>query len=282
MSRPDGGIIAKAPSPTANSNKGAWSLRDVTQARVLGNWPVKPSIIPNCSLWLDASDSATLWDATSGGNAVAADGSVARWDDKSGNGLAATQSTSGARPLRKTGIQNGRDVLRFDGSNDCLQVSSIALASHCTVFVVSSSTRTGANYKWYMEHSADVNSNDGMFFGGTNGPAWAIRRTTTDSGSPADNVDWIGNGWVLATLHYNGQGSIYKNASLVSRRAAQNAANSLTSSANTTKAINIASRNQSSLFLNGDIGEIIIYSRALNDYEIAAVSAWLNSRWALW
>ena len=71
-----------------------------------------------------AADSSTLFDATSGGSAVAADGGVARFEDKSGNGRHYTQSTSGDRPLRKTGIQNGRDILRFDGTSDRMSVAS--------------------------------------------------------------------------------------------------------------------------------------------------------------
>ena len=69
-------------------------------------------------LWLDASDSATLYSATAGGSLVAADGTVARWEDKSGNSRHVTQATIASRPTRKTSIQNSLDVLRFDGAND--------------------------------------------------------------------------------------------------------------------------------------------------------------------
>jgi hypothetical protein len=72
------------------------------------------------AVWLDASDAATLYDAVSGGSAVAANGAVARWQDKSGNGRHVTQSTIGARPARKTNVQNGLDAVLFDG-NDWLQ-----------------------------------------------------------------------------------------------------------------------------------------------------------------
>lgn len=73
------------------------------------------------SLWLDASDSATLYDATTGGSLVAANGQVARWEDKSGNGRHFTQSTAGYRPVRKTAIRNSKDVLLFDGLDDGLE-----------------------------------------------------------------------------------------------------------------------------------------------------------------
>jgi len=88
------------------------------------------------ALWLDASDASTLYDATSGGSLVAADGAVARWEDKSGNSRHATQATSGNRPLRKTSIANGRAVLLFDGSNDYLSTVAFAGSQTWTRFIV--------------------------------------------------------------------------------------------------------------------------------------------------
>lgn len=81
------------------------------------------------ALWLDASDSGTLFDATTGGSAVAADGAVARWEDKSGNARHATQPTEANRPLRKTSVQNSLDVLRFDGLDDHLLHGLVSTSS---------------------------------------------------------------------------------------------------------------------------------------------------------
>lgn len=60
-----------------------------------------PLDIPGCQLWLDASDPNTLYDATSGGSLVTPDGTIARWEDKSGNLRHFTQPFSGIRPTRK-------------------------------------------------------------------------------------------------------------------------------------------------------------------------------------
>ena len=72
-------------------------------------------------LWLDTSDSNTLFDATSGGSTPAADGEVLRIEDKSGNGRHYTNGNAGQRPLRKASAINGLDTLLFDGSNDRLR-----------------------------------------------------------------------------------------------------------------------------------------------------------------
>ena len=67
--------------------------------------------------WYDASDATTLYDATTGGSLVAADGLIARWEDKSGNALHLTQSNSALCPTYKANVQNGKNIVRFDGSD---------------------------------------------------------------------------------------------------------------------------------------------------------------------
>jgi hypothetical protein len=63
------------------------------------------------ALWLDASDSSTLFDATTGGNLVTMNNSVARWEDKSGNSRHVTQALLSRRPTRR--LLSGNNVLRF-------------------------------------------------------------------------------------------------------------------------------------------------------------------------
>lgn len=72
------------------------------------------------SLWLDAADSSTLFDATSGGSLVAPNSQVLRWEDKSGAGWHLTD-TSG--PVRLQSSLGGLDGLDFS-SNRFLRNSS--------------------------------------------------------------------------------------------------------------------------------------------------------------
>lgn len=81
------------------------------------------------ALWLDASDSATLFDATSGGSLPADGSTIARWEDKSGNARHAIQGAAGSRPTRKTAIQNSLDIVRFDGTTDTISGTSPPIAS---------------------------------------------------------------------------------------------------------------------------------------------------------
>lgn len=91
-------------------------------------------------LWLDASDSSTLYDATSGGSLVAADGAIARWEDKSGNARHVTQSTLANRPLRKTAVLNGLDVTLFDGTNDLLETTFASFGTSYYIIAITRAT----------------------------------------------------------------------------------------------------------------------------------------------
>ena len=81
--------------------------------------------LPNLKAWYRFGDLTTLWQDTGGTSPVTADGqSIARADDKSGNGYHLTQGTAGQQPVYKASIQNGQGVARFDGSNDLLANTS--------------------------------------------------------------------------------------------------------------------------------------------------------------
>ena len=83
-----------------------------------------PTSISGLQLWLDASDSSTLYQNSNGTTAATADGDpVGYWADKSGNGRHATQSDGTKKAALKVSNQNGRNVNYFDGVNDNLGFS---------------------------------------------------------------------------------------------------------------------------------------------------------------
>lgn len=96
---------------------------------------LKPREIQGCQLALDASIPTSLYDATSGGSPVAADGAVARWEDQSGNSRHATQSTGSLQPIRKLAVYNGQPTIRFD-SGDWMTAGSFLNGMTVSVFAV--------------------------------------------------------------------------------------------------------------------------------------------------
>jgi hypothetical protein len=103
--------------------------------------------------WLDAADSASLYDATSGGGLVAADGGVARWVDKGTGGKDGSEGTSLARPLRRVAVYNGRDVLEFNGSNSVME-HGLSVTGACTIYLVAKSTAAGVTRVLYSAADA--------------------------------------------------------------------------------------------------------------------------------
>ena len=116
----------------------------------------------NPALWLDASDASTLYDAASGGSLVNPDGAIARMEDKSGSGRHAV-STGTARPIRKTSVQKGLDVARFDllddGVSGPLNTSARAVYS---VFVINAPSNSGKYSRFFTVATAASPDNSGF------------------------------------------------------------------------------------------------------------------------
>jgi hypothetical protein len=97
-----------------------------------------PLDIPGLKLWLDASDTSsfTLTGAL-----------VDQWNDKSGEGNHATQVVGANRPTRVAGILNGNHIVRFDGTNDNMDLPDLAplIGADSTVFIVHTWTTTDSS-----------------------------------------------------------------------------------------------------------------------------------------
>jgi len=295
-----GGYIGFNRVPAASginsTASGVWTLREAESLKRGGTWPVafvNPSSIAGLQLWLDASDATTLFDATSGGSLVAADGGVARWEDKSGNARHATQGTSANRPARKTAIQNGYDVLRADGISDFMQTPAFSSNLVRSVFVVAISRET-PQADTYAVLLGQVDN----LLGETDADPWLIGTTDAGTGSQFDrlrglirnaaNNDFIQN-FVntafatgtpfLASYLNSGTGVFRFGTSFVTFPTAG-------LHATFTKDLTIFSQANddatgSTNFWKGDIAEIIIYNSALSDADRTSVENYLAAKWGI-
>ena len=95
------------------------------------SWLITPSFtqwtpaLISTALWLDAADASTI---------TTVSGAVSQWNDKSGNGRNATQTTAGNRPATGTATLNGRNVIRYDATDDFLSLSNTAGLTSATAF----------------------------------------------------------------------------------------------------------------------------------------------------
>ncbi len=175
-------------------------LASITSATIINSSMVGvfPMLDYEPLLWLKASDASTLFDAVSGGSLVAPDGAVARWEDKSGNGFHFTQATAGDRPIRKVGVINGLDAVRFS-LGDLLLRSCISAATEFTIIVVKKYDTTANDYglSFYNGNGSSngyglmtIGGDRGILFSGvaavdgspatTNAEVWTARRAGTN------------------------------------------------------------------------------------------------------
>jgi hypothetical protein len=283
MSRARGGYIGFNRVPAAagvnSAASGVWSLREAEALKRAGTWPLAApgGVGSGLQLWLDAADSGTLFDATTGGSLVAADGTVKRWEDKSGNARHATEATNG--PTRKLAIQGGKDVLRFNGTTQFLQGSSTPTSGNVrTVFLVAKS---------------DTSAGGETFQIGTRpGNSWAgfIVRCTYSSPTSFIGGDITTNNLTIA----NTQLAI---TSAFSACLVQSSTSSFSyfhngvsySVTGSLASFNAAAgyfvgkvRSDTDLgFLDGDICEIIVYDSALSSTNREAVETYLLAKWGI-
>lgn len=102
------------------------------------------------ALWLDANDSGTL---TTTSNAVS------QWNDKSGNGRNASQSTATNMPTFTPSSLNGLSVVRFDATNDFMSLSSASGLTTATQLAVYAVRRSS------VASAADVITNRSILVG---------------------------------------------------------------------------------------------------------------------
>lgn len=116
--------------------------------------------------WYDPSDLSTMFQDSAGTTPVTAvDQPVGRINDKSGRGNHATQATATKRPMLKDD-GTGKKYLLFDGVDDAMSTSTIALASSgLSGFTGVRIDAVGATYKCMFEAGPDSasNSTDGCY-----------------------------------------------------------------------------------------------------------------------
>ena len=229
--------------------------------------------IPGMRLWLRA-DSGVITEVAN---------KVVTWEDRSGNGLDVTQPTQDNQPTRVPAALNGAPIVRFDGTNGYLQRTSV-LGSDLfdnntdTVFIVQkqaggdarSSTFSWAadNYNRFMVHATyedviyyQVSSNAG---GGDQISApqppgwddqWHVLKLIRDGGNGQINVDGIGLSSPTATFSSPGN--------------------------NSSTADLFIGRDGFTNWFEGDIAEILVFSRALTAQEQQTVENYLSEKYGL-
>ncbi len=241
-----------------------------------------PKDVAGCVLWLYA-DTIGLSD----------NDPVSTWTDLSGNSNNATQSST-ARPTYKKAVQNGRAVLRFDGSNDFMEVANSSIVgggTGMTIFIVVKQATLALNKvvlcKWdyntqgtFAVQTSDASTDETMMYTADN---------CGDDGSDHQNsidADLTTDFYVLEYVFDGTQSinadkvKIYRNGTLLSTSTTGTLTSTLTScSANLLigKFGGVVTGRE----FNGDMGEIAIYISALGSTDRTNIRNYLKSHWGL-
>lgn len=113
-----------------------------------------PTQYAGLALWLDADDPATTYQDSAGTTPAVSDADpVGLWQDRSGNGRHLSTTTDAERFTLRTGVQNGRRVLRSDGVDDSLAFTPFAQALPCYLYGVISNTGGSSGYRLLLGRS---------------------------------------------------------------------------------------------------------------------------------
>ena len=300
-------VVPAAAAPNSAAS-GLWTVRDAESFQRALTWPVSPpgGVSAGLQLWLDASDSRTLYDATTGGSLVAADGAVARWQDISGNARHVTQGTGSARPVRKTGIQNGLAVVRFDGSDDFMSVASSTAtfkflhgSDHTLFFVVKPRALNTREFLFETgPHGSDAGDNGSLgascFFGTTGTVVHTCRAGATPEVSNVTSAGAVAAGtcYLVSIVAQPSNGTASLRSSIRINGGAAIANNTQTDSVSSSNAridltfgrgvgYNGDGSEEYDEYSDFDYCEVVIYNSALSDVNRAAVESYLISKWGI-
>jgi hypothetical protein len=230
------------------------------KAAILSGVNFDPRTIPSVKLWLDASRITGLVDGDP----------VGTWSDLSGNGFDLAQATGSKKPTYKTGIQNGRPVVRFDGVDDALtRASRFVTSGNFTVLIAFKST--AANSRLLLQGTGASSSFIGVFTASQKLSVLADG-TTIATGSATLST----SSWYTVSLVYDAAASpktvAYVNGTqdLTQNLSANYTGDKTALGANVTE----------SSFLTGDVGEVIICTTALSAADRQRAENYLRSRWA--
>lgn len=254
--------------------------------------PWSPSDLTSLAAWYDASDSTTVFDATTGGSLPADDGDVARIEDKSGSGAHLTQSTAGNRPVRVAAEQNSLDALSFTRSNvEYLERGTTTIARNVggvtiaavykesgaagngNIVHVAIGTGNGARVDLVAEHTENS-----IYAGG--------RRLDGDTYALAGAADDVlpNNTWATAVAVHdfaNQNLSVFLDGVSVAENTSYKSGGSTSDTDANSMAIGTNTNATATYALQGMIGEVVIVDAALSESDRQKLEGYLAHKWGL-
>ncbi|MEM9024092.1 MAG: hypothetical protein AAGB22_10140, partial [Bacteroidota bacterium] len=229
----------------------------------------------NLEFWFRA-DAAAFTDA---GTTEATDGqSVQQWNDQSGNGNNLSQPTSSNRPTLQTGVVNGQPVMRFDGSDDAFsEITVSAVSAPAEIFAVLSFanlTQPSGNFDYVMN------------LGGINGANTNIsisRRPVTQRYFSFDGAS-LRNGVILTGQTFqifNPKHATSSTFHSLDIDGNSQSVSDYSGSVSTNGNLRVGHDPNGNNEFDGDLGELFLFTAALNTAEQNLVENYLSSKYGI-
>lgn len=207
--------------------------------------------------------------------------------DKSGAGENFTQVTGNKQPLLKLAIQNGRSVLRFDGSNDYLlgNLSSVFSGTDlpCTILCVSKArvTPSSGNYMTVCGPGYSIFSSNSFHMGVDNdGSAqYFVDRRDSVSTEKTLYAGTLDNNFHVIIMKFTGlTGSLFVDGTQIGVDTDMDVGAVTFDQF----AIGALVRNNVINCLDGDVGEMIVFNVAVSSRIINLLHRYGRWKWRTW
>ena len=252
---------------------------------------VPPSSIPNLSLWYNGSASSTLVNgvSTQNFNAAVVNGStISSWNDLSGAGHPANvNGGTGKQPSYTTPIQNGLGAVTYDSASshnlDINPLAWMASLSGFTIYVLARPT----NFPATIFPLAVTDTSTGMWWNGTN---WSIGCTAGNRGTVSITND---------TTKFHRYGMIYDGSQTGNANRLRFTYDGVGETLSFTGTIPATTGSPAYMFVGGNnrgagaggatagtymdgyIGEVMIWTRTLTTSEQINVDNYLKVKWGV-
>ncbi len=241
--------------------------------------PFSPSSLTGLTLWLDATDSATV--------VVGMSPHITQWTDKSGHGYNFVEPSADAGPNTGLVTINGLNTIQFTANRFLSNTSALITGSQAfTMFYVFQEAST-SGYRYLSQFKGDGSGNSpGLFLTTFDGGSKNINFGAKQTGGTFGSVrcdDTFGASGVPYDfcLVYNGSGPGDANYEFYSSNVLQTTKTAQDLTITTTSNFMGAGDSGGGSPLLGQMGEVIIYNRALSSLERGQVASYLVAKWGV-
>ena len=243
-----------------------------------------PTDISSLEGWWDADDTSTLWQDSAKTTAITADGqTVGAWEDKSGNGRDWTQFFAGFKPTYKTSIQNGMDIIRFNGASNYMLATSNKWQS---LFIVLSVTSVSGTDTLTLVPFSNGSNSPGTIVQTNNLAtltAFIVDPVTTNRRN-GNNFSVTDLSSQFSTLFIGVQGTDVFLRQDNDEKTPSSQTDDLSSAGGTNMVLGAradGSGGNPANHMNCDIAEMFIYSKQMEEWEILELTSYIANKWGI-